>query len=107
MVPEKVRSSSGPLRDHQQIATLEELHRLSQQTPKTLLEEPVIVRSKGRPPQHIGSTVRDLSKFEYTEVTQKTNKRSCRACGEHGHRSDSKKCKRRKPRADIQSDFWF
>nr|CCA23825.1 AlNc14C209G8872 [Albugo laibachii Nc14] len=82
-----------------------EPHRLSQQTPKTL-QEPVIVRSKGRPRRHIGSTRRDLSGFDYVEVTQKTNEISCRACGEQGHRSDSKKCKKRKPSAEIQSDVW-
>nr|CCA19981.1 AlNc14C83G5384 [Albugo laibachii Nc14] len=102
---DQVRSSFRALPDHQQIATLEELHRLSQQTTKTL-QEPVIVRSKGRSRRHIGSTRRDLSRFEYVEVTQKANKRSCRSCGEQGHRSDSKKCKKRKFSAEIQSDVW-
>nr|CCA17432.1 AlNc14C34G3103 [Albugo laibachii Nc14] len=96
MVLDQVRSSFRALPDHQQIATLEELHRLSQQTPKTL-QEPVIVRSKERPRRHIGSTRRDLSGFEYVEVTQKTNKRSCQTCGEKGHRSDSKRCKKENP----------
>nr|CCA21482.1 AlNc14C124G6757 [Albugo laibachii Nc14] len=96
MVLDQVRSSFGDLPDHQQIVTLDELDRLSQQTPKTL-QEPVIVRSKGRPRQRIGSMRRDF---------QTTNKRSCRACGEQGHRSDSKKCKKRKASAEIRSDVW-
>nr|CCA27622.1 AlNc14C607G12235 [Albugo laibachii Nc14] len=105
MVLDQVCSIFGALPDRQQIATLKELHRISQQTPKSL-QEPVIVRSKGRSRRHIGSTRRDLSGFEYVELTQKTNKRSCRACGEQGHRSDSKKCKKRKSNAEIQSDAW-
>ena len=102
---DQVRSDFGNLPDHQQIATLDELRRLSRQTSKTL-QEPVIVRSKGKSRQHIGSTRRGLSGFEYVKVTQKTNKRSCRACDEQGHRSESKKCKKREASAEIQSDVW-
>ena len=63
MVLEQVRSSFGALPDHQYIRTLDELLRISQQARKTL-QEPIFVRSNGRPRQHIESKQRDFSDFE-------------------------------------------
>nr|CCA20811.1 AlNc14C104G6143 [Albugo laibachii Nc14] len=56
MVLDQVRSSFGALPDHQQIATLKELHRLSQQTRKTARASNCALERKASPTYRIDAT---------------------------------------------------
>ncbi|KAI9917400.1 hypothetical protein PsorP6_013036 [Peronosclerospora sorghi] len=89
VVLEQVAKNVAKFPDHQQRATIQHLHDLSQQLP-CLIKEPEVVRTKGRPRT---STKRNPSGFEYVEQTQKRRKaENCSACGGVGNRKTLKNC---------------
>ncbi|KAI9921315.1 hypothetical protein PsorP6_000812 [Peronosclerospora sorghi] len=89
VVLEQVANNVATLPDHQQRATIQHLHDLSQRFPCPI-KEPEVVRTKARPST---STKRNPSRFEYVEQTQKRRKvKKYSACGGVGHRKTLKKC---------------
>ena len=89
VVMEQLANNVAKLPDHQQRATIELLHHLSQMLPCPS-KEPEAMRTKGRPST---STKRNLSGFEYVEQSHKRMKvEKCSACGGVGHRKNSNSC---------------